>query len=243
MGRPKSVDTLTVRRFVNKNRSLIYGMLLGDSSIINRGSHAMLRVYHAEDQKALVMYKYELLKEVAPTPPKVYQCKWGQPKWYFYTAADTEWQKVWSTFHQDSIPKVVNGKKVFYKRVTQRILDALDDQGLAFWIMDDGSYTGRQAHNASLPMWKFTLHTEGYSREENDLIAGWFRKRYGISATAMQSKKKLKDGTDVNYWFIRIGWREFDKIVPCVEKYIHPSMVHKIGFSRDKEQLAHLTAS
>jgi hypothetical protein len=240
MGRPKMVDTLTVRKFVNKHRPVLYGMMLGDSSIINRGSHAMFRVYHAEDQKDLVFHKYELLKEVAPTPPKVYDCKYGQPKWYFYTASDVEWQRLWSIFHQDAPPRVVNGKKIFYKKVTSEILRGLDDRGLAMWIMDDGSYTyGHQKTNPSIPMHFFRLSTEGYSLPENELIASWFKEKYGVTSSIYASHKKLKDGTSREYFYIRIGWREFEKIVPRVKPHIISSMTYKIGMgsSQDNGQL------
>jgi len=240
VGRPKLIDTLTIRRFINIHRSIIYGMMLGDSSIINRGSHATLRVLHAEDQKELVMHKYGLLREVAPTPPRCHLNKWGQPKWYFQTACDSEWQRVWSTFHQDSKTKIVCGKKVIPKVVTPQILKEVDDVGLAMWVMDDGSYTyGHQRYNPERPMNVFRLHTEGYTKEENELIARWFFEKYEVEPTIASCRKQLSDGSLAEYFLIRIGWRQFEKVAKRIERHIIPSMRHKIGAGplQDKEQL------
>jgi hypothetical protein len=241
MGQPKLVDTLTIRKFINTHRGIIYGMMLGDSSVINRGAHAAFRVLHAEDQKSLVFHKWEQMKEVAPTPPRAYLHKWGQPKWYFYTACDVEWQKVWSIFHQDNKVQVLCGKRTHIKVVTPQILSQVDDRALAHWIMDDGSYTyGHQQLHPEKPMNVFRLHTEGFSRGENELMAEWFRKKYGVNPTVLPSKKVLQDGTRRTYWFIRIGWRDFEKVAERVSPYIIPSMVHKIGRRppQDKGQLA-----
>jgi len=231
MGRPKLLDTLTIRRFINKNRSVVYGTMLGDAYIMSRGSGSGLRILHAEDQKDLVMHKYDLFHEVAPTPPRSFPHeKWGQPKWYFWTACDTEWQRVWSTFHQNCRTEVFGGKKVRCKVVTRQILKEIDDRGLAMWIMDDGSYTyGHQTSNPKLEMNFFRLHTEGYTLDENRLVAKWLHDRYGVSATITESKKFLKDGSPRTYHLIRIGWQEFEKIAKRVKKFIIPSMTHKIG--------------
>jgi hypothetical protein len=232
MGRPKLLDTLTIRRFVNTNRPIIYGTMLGDASIINRGSHATLSISHAEDQKALVFHKWNLFREVAPTPPRSYPCeKWGQPKWYFHTACDVEWQKIWSIFHQNCRTAVFNGRKVCYKVVTPQILREVDDGGLALWVMDDGSYTyGHQTHNVGKPLNFFRLHTEGYTFAENRLVAEWFRERYGVSVTILRSFKHLKDGTPREYFNIRIGWKEYERIVAKIEPYVIPEMRHKLGY-------------
>jgi len=242
MGQPKLLDTMTIRRFVNANRSIIYGTLMGDSYIMSRGSGSAMRILHAEDQKALVMHKYDLFREVAPTAPRSFpHTKWGQPKWYFWTACDTEWQRVWSVFHQNCVPRIVNGRKYHYKVVTPQILSEIDDRGMALWIMDDGSYAyGHQEMNPEKPMRSFRLHTEGYTLDENNLIADWLKSKYDVDATVLSSKKCLKDGTPVEYWFIRIGWREFEKIAKRVEPYVIPEMAFKIGHapSQDKGQLA-----
>lgn len=232
MGRPKLLDTLTIRRFVNMNRPIIYGTLLGDASIINRGSHATLSVSHAEDQKALVFHKWKLFHEVAPTEPRSYPCeKWGQSKWYFHSACDVEWQKIWSIFHQDCRTAFFGGRKVCYKVVTPQILREVDDKGLALWVMDDGSFTyGHQTHSVCKPLRFFRLHTEGYTFAENRLVAEWFREKYGTSVTIGRSRKILSDGSSREYFNIRIGWKEYEKIVQRIEPYIIPEMRHKLGY-------------
>lgn len=241
VGQPKLVDTLTVRRFINKTRSVIYGTMLGDSYIMSRGTGSALRVLHAEDQKDLVMHKYEIFRKVAPTPPRSFPHeKWGQPKWYFWTACDVEWQKVWSIFHQNCRTYRWNGQNVRYKVVTKQILKEVDDLGLAMWIMDDGSYTyGHQDLPPYQPMNVFRLHTNGYTYDENLLIVRWLKDRYDVSATILNVTGKLKSGALRQYHVIRIGWREFEKITKRVKRFVIPSMQHKIGAGplQDKRQL------
>jgi hypothetical protein len=58
-----------------------------------------------------------------------------------------------------------------------------------------------------------------------------------VRATVTSDVKKLKNGEPRTYFHIRIGWREYDKLVPRIEKYVIPEMKHKLGSLRDNGQL------
>jgi hypothetical protein len=63
------------------------------------------------------------------------------------------------------------------KSVTTEWLDKLGPEGLAWWIGDDGSRS----------LQSITLHTEGYRREESELIARWFADNFG-PASVVESR-------------------------------------------------------
>lgn len=239
----KHVDTLTVRRFVNTHRSILYGMMLGDASINPRGKKAMMELGHSEAQKEYVFYKYDLLKPMVRAAPKMIMSsvngkEW--PTWRFRTSGDVEWQKLWSIFHENCrVEHYSNGTRKLYKTVNQRILDQLDDHGMAIWFMDDGSSSHKyRKDKLKVVNHNVKLCTHGYTEEENKLISGWLDLRYGISSVVYKDKNYLKDGTLRVYFNIYFRWKDWrDKMAPRLEQYFVPSLRHKLGSPQDKGRL------
>ena len=235
------VDALATRRFINKHRSFVYGMMLGDGSIDSRGSSAFFSVKHAEDQKDLIFYKWKIMEEVAPVPPvrseKVQpNC---QPTWKFRSARNSEWQRIWSVFHENCRTAIVNGVKWTYKVVNERILNEVQDDGLAVWIMDDGTCNYRKWPDRPLPCpAELELCTSSFSTAENELIVAWLKKKYDVQATISTRMQKLMNGERRPYHTVRMGLASILKILPRVYPYILPSFRYKIGLPQDKGRLS-----
>jgi hypothetical protein len=238
MYRKDKLGVLEVRNFVNRNRGLIYGTMLGDASIDGRGRDARVRIRHAESQKDYVFHKYDLLKLVAASAP--YPEIWvSGTVWSFCTSTSEEWQRVWSTFHQNSpaqIRVLPNGKTVRFCRkvVTEQILRDLDDHGLALWIMDDGNFDVHYNKRRRCYAKRLTLSTDGYSVEENELILRWFLERYGVVGRKSRNRYRLKDGSTKTSCRIRISWTGYQKLIPRIEKFFIPSMRYKLEPPQDK---------
>lgn len=218
---------------------MLYGMMLGDATIEGHGEHARMRIRHAESQKDYVLHKYGLLREVATGEPK--ENLWGNGSriWGFDTSTSGEWQRIWSTFHQDvrtEIRKDRNGNPIRYHRkvLTQTILRELDAHGLAMWIMDDGCLDVHR--NKARRCWtkRLVLSTDGFTEGENEKIRHWLLEKYGVQAHVVSNSYPLKDGTTRHSKRIRVGWAEYQKLIAVIEPFIIPSMRYKIEPSQDK---------
>jgi len=230
---------LEVRKFVNLHRGVIYGMILGDGTIFRGGHKSFMTIRQCANQKEYLFHKHMLLKPMASGDPSFYVEKGDYVMWGFGTTRSTEWQRIWSTFHQDSpveIRTLSNGKTIRYHRkvVTKHILKELDDHGVAIWFMDDGClgvwYNKARRHKAK----RFVLSTDGFTLEENELIRSWFLERYGVVAQIGHNNYTLKNGTKKRSCRIRISWTEYQKLIPRIERYIIPSMRYKIEPPQDK---------
>lgn len=117
--------------------SLIFGSLLGDGTMrIGEGAiNANFKVEHCLAQKELVHAKYVILKPWVFTEPKLS---------YRYRENGEKYLKSW-WFRTVRHPKLTIIQQLFYpeskKIVPWNIEKFLDERALAWWIMDDGSFS------------------------------------------------------------------------------------------------------
>jgi len=84
------------------------------------------------------------------------------------------------------------------KHVTKEWLDLLDPLGLAVWYADDGSLNVHTCPDGTqVPV--IALHTEGFSKDEQELLAGWLHWKWGIEAQVKTSRER----TDRNNGTVR----------------------------------------
>lgn len=87
-------------------------------------------------------------------------------------------------------------QRVYYqgkKTVTKGILSMLDERGLAVWYVDDG-YLARGKY--------VELCTHGFTKKENDLIAGFLNAEWQLEAEVYYSKRRKKSSGG---YFIHLG--------------------------------------
>lgn len=117
----------TVGSLTQLQKSLIIGTLLGDGylRIVKGRKDAFLEVNHSVSAKSYVDWKYEILKDITISAPKMRKGNGSRIAYRFYTRQHLEISKFYDLFY-------VNGKK--------RVPDIeLDPMVLAVWFMDDGS--------------------------------------------------------------------------------------------------------
>jgi hypothetical protein len=123
--------------------------------------------------------------------------------WYFYTISS----ETLGLFH-----------KLFYRNgikiVPVELLKELNPLGLAIWYMDDGSNNGGS----------ITLNTHCFSEQEQVVIQGLLKSKFGVIATIVKDRSKLKIG---------IGSREYQKFIDLMRPYIPESMNYKISSPRN----------
>jgi len=225
----KNVD---VAQFIEKNRSLIYGAILGDAYLPGaHGKSTHLVFGHGIPQKEYLFHKYELFKE-ASYPPYFQKSDHGD-SWRFHTVKSVEWQRVWSIFHQDS-KKIIDftGKsKILMTFRREAVLDVLDDHGMALWWMDDGYLNF--SWNKKTRQWKETakLATCGFPAEINQMILQWIEAKYGAKGYVTKQKVQKKNRF---YEILEFNWQEFLKIAVRVKPYVIPSMFYKIDLAAMK---------
>ena len=117
----------TVGRLTQFQRSLIVGTILGDGyvRIVPGRKDAFLEINHSYSQREYVEWKYEMLKNLVRSAPKLRKGNGMRLAYRFYTRELPELTELYRDFYQ-------NGTKVIP-------LLKLDSVILAIWYMDDGS--------------------------------------------------------------------------------------------------------
>lgn len=184
------------------NKSLIYGTLLGDASIYRHPIKNFYTFRFSQANKTYAIWKADLL---------------GFPyKHYTYIRYDNRTKKNYTiTIVQMKIP-IEERKRIyslFYtpkKKVNKEILEALEEQGITLWYLDDGNvyYNGNNCH--------ITLAINGFSTEEGNMIIKWFKDKYNLNFKYNSKAIRLTSKKDC-LQFMNI-----------VEKYIPECMSYKI---------------
>ena len=117
---------------------------------------------------------YSLFRVFVTTPPsvsKVEDKKTGKSRFNlsFTTLALPCFNEIYETFYLD-------GKKI----IPNNIAEFLTRVSLAYWIMDDGSFTGSGLN----------LHTNAFTLEELNLLIEALNKNFSIKATINISKRE-----------------------------------------------------
>lgn len=112
-------------------KSFLIGTLLGDGYIrrVRGRRDAFLEVNHSFTQKEYVEWKYDLLKNLTKSEPKIRKGNGTRIAYRFFTKQHPEFTKMMDMFYKD-------GKKC----VPDLKLDSIS---LAVWFMDDGSRCGK----------------------------------------------------------------------------------------------------
>ncbi|MCT7984566.1 hypothetical protein NG796_14800 [Laspinema sp. A4] len=196
---------------------LIYGTLLGDGCITYPNQYSRfprLSWTHGESQREWMEYKASRLAALQP------QIRMAPNQGYGYLSVCCQ------TRCHPQLPAVFEsvrpqGRK---KRVSHEWLKQITPEGLAWFYMDDGSLSISQGSPS------IQLHTEGYSVEENQLIADWL-KDCGYPAKIMFYTSKKDDGSKT-YPYIRLNADTTRKFVDELQPYSIPSMDYKFGEGR-----------
>src|SRR3989344_4416191 len=121
--------------------SLIIGSLLGDGTMrVGKGAaNANFKTEQGLAQKDYVLWKYEILKTLVLTEPKISK-RYDEngvsydKSWWFRTVRHPFLTEIYTRFY------VTDGYRTGRKIIPLDIQEDLNEIVLAVWIMDDGSY-------------------------------------------------------------------------------------------------------
>lgn len=186
-------------------RQAILGTLLGDSSILypHQGSGAPRIIFnHGGPQLQWAEHKSRLLSSFGCTVKQKANGGYGKYQVCGSTKCVPSFIDIYNLC-------VIDGKKT----VSDAWLDQIGGIGLAWWICDDGSSCGRG----------LSLHTEGYSFEENEIICKWFTRNYGPASIHKSSRG--------HHW-VYLSADAQRAILPVIEKHVPECMQYKLESSR-----------
>jgi len=162
---------------------LILGSLLGDTSIDHHSLIWSTVHYHSTKQRAYLEFKKQVLSALGASELSYYQSEMQSGAQQivrfrlnsnkYITSLLRQWHVIWQ--HK--------------KRVNLAWLDHIGPLGLAFWYGDDGSL-GKYTTSNGEQRYNIAFHTEGYSREENQLLAAWLWWKWRIKANVVPIKKR-----------------------------------------------------
>ena len=102
----------------------------------------------------------------------------------------------------------MDGKKV----IPANIAEYLTAVSLAYWIMDDGGYTGSG----------LKLYTNAFSLEDLNLLVEAINKNFSISVTIHKSSIE-------HQYTLYISKKQLPLVIELVKEYMHPSMLYKLN--------------
>jgi hypothetical protein len=184
---------------------VILGALLGDSSL----SHPTRDLWgvcfgHSRKQEVYLRFKRDLLASLGVSDVSFYQTE--------YQSGDQQMAR----FRLDSnayLTSVLEGCGIRFddrKTPTVALLDRIDSLGLAIWYGDDGSI--QKYSNGSVSY--ITLNTQGFTKQENELLAGWLRWKWGIKAKVTTQTNKKRGAKYYTLYLDRLAAEKFLALMP-----------------------------
>lgn len=157
----------TVGSLIQKQKSLIIGTILGDGylRIIPKRKNAFLEINHSAAQKDYVDWKYEILRSIVKSEPKLRNGNGNRIAYRFYTRCLPEITFLFARFYK-------NGKKIIPNDLS------IDKFGLAVWFMDDGSNSGGSLY----------LNTQQFSENDQIKLQSVLLNQYNIRSNLNKDK-------------------------------------------------------
>jgi hypothetical protein len=192
-------------------KEALIGLTLGDLSIEKSTPNSNVRLRFDQSKNLrydYIYFLYDIFKDFTLTGPKSTNRK-----------PDIRTGKIYNSliFKTRMLPCFKYLRDLFYvngvKTVPLNIGELLTPIGLAFWIMDDGSY--------SLANGNLILCTDSYTSSEVDLLMKVLKDNFGI-----YSNKALIRS---NQWRIIIPKTLLPKVTDLTLDYMHSSMLYKLN--------------
>lgn len=189
-----------------KQTSIIIGNLLGDGYLDkNRYGSIALEVKQKDSCKKYVFWLYEELKSLCGSLPKQRKDNY---QWRLLTRYSKDLKRMYKLFYP-------NGRKIIPANLLEILISPLS---LAVWYMDDGTLDYRvKSHFA------FSLVTNCFTLEENEILIQTLRKNFKIEATIHHSLIRGK-----RYPRIYIGSQGRDQFYKLVRPFILECFSHKL---------------
>jgi len=195
-----------------KEKSIVYGTLLGDGSLVASTTGYTLSLTHGINQLDYLQWKIDNLNTIIHNSYNVYdKGKYNQVS-------------VKSIYH----PFLTNLRKELYidgvKTATKKYLNKVDKLGLAVFYLDDGSFNHNQQSR------QITLSTENFKKSGSLLIKDWLYNKFDIKSTLLEYTQKVHgySSKEKQQFRLTINRNEAIKMLHIIKNHIPSCMSYKL---------------
>jgi len=157
----------TVGSLTQEQKSIIIGSILGDGylRIVPGRKNAFLEINHSISEKDYVDWKYQKLKNLIKSPPKIRRGRGRRIAYRFFTRQHPEITKLYHKFYQDKEKIIPNLK--------------LNPLMIAVWFMDDGNKSYKT----------YYLNTQCFDYLSQKKLIQMLKEQYGIDSSLNRDKE------------------------------------------------------
>jgi hypothetical protein len=196
----------------SKLKQILIGTILGDVYMRRFSEKANVRVTFRQGSihASYLLHLHSLFQEFVLAPPlisTVTDKNTGKIRHNlsFSTLSLPCFNEIYELFY-------LNGKKI----IPNNIADFLTPLSLAYWIMDDGSFTGSG----------LKLHTNAFCMEELNLLIKALDQNFSIKATISISNREKSQ------YNLYITKSQMSLLKNLVLKHMHPDMLYKLNIDK-----------
>ena len=190
-------------------RQVLVGNILGDVHMRRFSENSNVRVVFRQGSinASYLLHLYELFQKFVTNPPSVstiLDSKTGGSRYNlsFSTLALPCFNELYESFYENKI-----------KRIPNNIADLLTSVSLAYWIMDDESFTGSG----------LKISTNSFSSKDLDLLINALEINFSIKASRNVQYR------DRSQYTLYITKAQLPLVRSLVKDYMHPDMLYKLG--------------
>lgn len=200
---------------INKaSRNLLIALCLGDGTISNNN---VLKLSHSIEQEDYLKWKIKLLNE--------HGLKNNGLKYYTSSCGYNSGKQVCYT-QLSIIPFIKLLRKIMYKPVKNytKLINRIDDLGLAIWYMDDGCINNRKYKDGTYHGFYIRISTCLPKIQCEEIINSIYTK-FGVKFYT------FKEGKREDSYSLACGTMEGTKFLKIVKPYVSqiPSMLYKVS--------------
>lgn len=186
---------------------VVLGMVLCDASVFKQSIDAGVKFEQGYKQQAFILHVFNLLETyrfmlvLGVRIEPAHSARAGKIKSYWFkTFSHPSFTAIWNLLY-------VNGVKIVQPGL---ILNHLTEVGFAYLVMCDGSLSGNS----------LTLHTQGFTRSENETFSNELNTKFGLSSKVIFHK--------IKYWVVVFPSSDAAKLRAILAPHIIPSMQYKL---------------
>lgn len=209
------------QKATKEQKAALIALLLGDGTIC---SNNVFKLCHAQEQQEYLNWKINILNELG--------IKNSGLKTYISTCGYNIGKKVIYT-QLSIIPIIKVLRRVVYKpnkTFTKKLLNWIDDRGLAIWYMDDGHLNVNSSSKRSSIQHVVHL-TTCVDKYTADMMKVYFKEKWNIKMRVWEERPN-------KFSLATSGEQETIKFLNIVKPYIEqvPSMLYKLRNNYTKEE-------
>ena len=188
------------------DKATFRGILIGDSHLRHRYKKAELQINHSLKQKEYFLFKHKFLEEFVNKKIKYSESKIKNGYEVIRLSVS---DKYFNYCHKWLYkPK---------KKVTLKYLRKVNNRGIAFWYMNDGSLYAKK-RNGKVHAYELVISMYVIKKEAEDAVK-FMKERFDCNFTLKYNKGKYS---------IRCGTKEAKKFLAQIEEYIPSCMSYKL---------------